>query len=206
MGIKISELPQTTQLTSDDVVPIVQSGDTKKIQAKNIITNSHNSNQTATYSSDYINNNFNKVNVQTSQTTSTTDTYSCNYIDNKIKNEYSTSTTDTYSCDYIDNKIVEGSTGYTKLPDGTLICYGVINQTTYPADEWQRHEVSLPQSYKDATYSIQLTIRHDGDGWTNIADFRADSKNNNTFNLMLHNIGSNPVKIGFSWITIGRWK
>lgn len=112
MGIKISELPQASQLTSDDVVPIVQSGETKKVSISNVITNSNNSNQTNTYSSDYINNNFNKVNVQTSQTTSTTDTYSCNYIDNKIKNEYNTSTTEGYSSNYINNKI-EGLNTYS---------------------------------------------------------------------------------------------
>lgn len=110
MGIKISELPQASQLTSDDIIPIVQSGETKKVSVTNVITNSHNSNQTNTYSSDYINNNFNKVNVQTSQTTSTTDTYSCNYIDNKIKNEYNTSTTEGYSSNYINNKIEELNT------------------------------------------------------------------------------------------------
>lgn len=110
MGIKISELPQASQLTSDDVIPIVQSGDTKKISVGNVISNSHNSNQTNTYSSDYINNNFNKVNVQTSQTTSDTDTYSCNYIDNKIKNEYNTSNTEGYSSNYINNKIEELTT------------------------------------------------------------------------------------------------
>jgi hypothetical protein len=110
MGIKISELPQASQLTSDDVVPIVQSGDTKKISVGNVISNSHNSSTAGTYSSDYINNNFNKVNVQTSQTTSTTDTYSCNYIDNKIKNEYNTNTTEGYSSNYINNKIEELTT------------------------------------------------------------------------------------------------
>jgi hypothetical protein len=114
MGIKISELPQASQLTSDDIIPIVQSGETKKVSVTNVITNSHNTNQTNTYSSDYINNNFNKVNVQTSQTTSTTDTYSCNYIDNKIKNEYNTNTTEGYSSNYINNKIEELTTYSTE--------------------------------------------------------------------------------------------
>ena len=114
MGIKISELPQASQLTSDDIIPIVQSGETKKVSVTNVITNSHNTNQANTYSSDYINNNFNKVNVQTSQTTSATDTYSCNYIDNKIKNEYNTSTTEGYSSNYINNKIEELNTYSTE--------------------------------------------------------------------------------------------
>ena len=49
MGIKISELPQASQLTSDDIIPIVQSGETKKVSVSNVITNSHNTNQAKTF-------------------------------------------------------------------------------------------------------------------------------------------------------------
>lgn len=85
MGIKISELPQTSQLTDSDVIPIVQSGDTKKIAVNNIITNSHNTSQNTTYSSNYIDSNFNKVNVINEESSSTTDTYSANYVNNVIE-------------------------------------------------------------------------------------------------------------------------
>lgn len=55
MGIKISELPQASQLTSDDLIPIVQSGETKKIGISNVIKNSHNTSENASYSCEYIN-------------------------------------------------------------------------------------------------------------------------------------------------------
>lgn len=134
MGIKISELPQTSQLTENDVLPIVQSGDTKKIQAKNIITNSHNSNQTVTYSSDYINNNFNKVDVKNTETQSTTDTYSCDYIDNKIVDYYDGDTNQAYSCNYINNqfeRITEYSTTEKRIGswiDGKPLYRKVLSQ------------------------------------------------------------------------------
>lgn len=156
MGIKISELPQASQLTSDDIIPIVQNGETKKVSISNVITNSNNSNQTNTYSSDYINNNFNKVNVQTSQTTSDTDTYSCNYIDNKIngmvvnsldgnettkapsvnvvKNRFKYSTDEIVVGEWIDGKplyrttiVLPNGTGQTTQKDFTLSDYGITN-------------------------------------------------------------------------------
>ena len=121
MGIKISELPQASSLTDSDVIPIVQSGDTKKIAVNNIISNSHNTSQNTTYSSNYIDSNFNKVNVLNEQSSSTTDTYSANFINEKIpavKTSRDTSTTDTYSCSYI-NGLFEYSTSEKRV--GTWI-------------------------------------------------------------------------------------
>lgn len=121
MGIKISELPQASALTDSDVIPIVQSGDTKKIAVNNIITNSHNTSQNTTYSSNYIDSNFNKVNVINEESSSTTDTYSANFINEKIpavKTSRDTSTTDAYSCNYV-NGLFEYSTSEQRV--GTWI-------------------------------------------------------------------------------------
>lgn len=130
MGIKISELPQASQLTSDDIIPIVQSGDTKKIPVGNVISNSHNSSTAGTYSSNYINDNFNKLIPKASYNTSSNETYSCSYVNGAIPemfNSYSTSSDDAYSCNYI-NGLNTYSTTEHRI--GTWIDGKPVYQTT----------------------------------------------------------------------------
>lgn len=135
MGIKISELPQASQLTENDVLPIVQSGDTKKISVGNVISNSHNSSTAGTYSSNYINDNFNKLIPKAIYNTSTNETYSCSYVNGAIPemfNSYSTSIGDAYSCNYI-NSLHTYSTDEQRIGtwiDGKPLYRTTIKKTT----------------------------------------------------------------------------
>lgn len=56
MGIKISELPETSELTTGNVIPVVQDNETQKIQINNIIKNTESESTTQSYSCNYINN------------------------------------------------------------------------------------------------------------------------------------------------------
>lgn len=104
--IKVTELPEASQMNNDDLLMIVQSGTNKKITKSN---------------SKFLD-------VKNTYDTSTTEPYSCSYVNNAIPalyDNYSTSDIDGYSCRYINelqpvvlyNSTTGGTTEQVNLSD-----------------------------------------------------------------------------------------
>lgn len=129
------------------------------------------------------------------------------YPDNQIHDAYSTSTTDTYTCNYINGKVIEESgDNYVKYADGTMECWGrtIFGSITGQTDKYV--PISLPQSYKDTNYNIQLTKVGGGTGYTyiveNIMNIAVDS-----FTIQGWNTTTGTSTLGgYMWSTIGKWK
>ena len=100
--------------------------------------------------------------------------------------------------------IVEGSAGYTKLPDGTLICYGVLENDTYP-NGWTQKNISLPKNYIDTNYIVLISKRAGGTNWTSTVD-RGISDTTSQAKIEIYNSNTSSATLSLNWCTIGRWK
>lgn len=211
MGIKISELPQASQLTSDDVIPIVQNGDTKKIPVGNVISNSHNSSTAGTYSSNYING---VTTPENSYNTSNNKHYSCDYINNTVKNANNSGTTNTYSCNYINGIIESGSNtngSYVKYIDGTMICYATISTTTEGVTSYYNTlsrtgniSVTFPETFIDVP-NVTITPHGNQSIGSQILTTVPMTASAFTF-WLIKTQNSTSTVCQFSYIAIGRWK
>lgn len=131
-----------------------------------------------------------------------------NIIDS-FKSEETISDTDTYNCNYI-NSIIANGTGtngyYTKFADGTMICYGVVNNVTTPAGNGASTLVTLPTSFINTDYNVSFTIVNGGAYWSNVS-ISVNSKNTSNFTLSTWNdAGYDNSNQSFSYIAIGKWK
>lgn len=108
---------------------------------------------------------------------------------------------------YIDG-IVESGNGYTKYADGTLICYGKSETAEIPYGSEYSENVTLPESYKDSNFIVNVSITSGGASWANIV-CRGGATSENTIRLIAGNYivsGSTARNIVLSYIAIGKWK
>ena len=108
---------------------------------------------------------------------------------------------------YIDG-IVESGNGYTKYADGTLICYGKSGTAEIPYGSEYSENVTLPESYKDSNFIVNVSITSGGASWANIV-CRGGATSENTIRLIAGNYivsGSTARNIVLSYIAIGKWK
>lgn len=108
---------------------------------------------------------------------------------------------------YIDG-IVESGNDYTKYADGTLICYGKSETAEIPYGSEYSENVTLPESYKDSNFIVNVSITSGGASWANIV-CRGGATSENTIRLIAGNYivsGSTARNIVLSYIAIGKWK
>lgn len=132
-----------------------------------------------------------------------------NAIAEQINTQNTTSDSETYSCNYINGIVESGNNAngyYVKFIDGTLICYGVVNNITTPANDGISTLITLPTSFINTNYNVSFTIVNGGAYWANVSS-SVNSKNANNFKMYTWNeAGSDNSDQSFSYIAIGRWK
>ena len=58
------------------------------------------------------------------------------------------------------------STNYTKMSDGTLICYGGLTVPQLTPSNYARIDITFPVAFKDANYKVSLTVGGSVSFWT----------------------------------------
>ncbi len=98
----------------------------------------------------------------------------------------------------------EGGSGYCKLPDGTLICYGVAGG--YHDGTMNTITVTFPMEFIDANYAMVAT----GSFWSDAGSYRGVnctvSGKTTTQAVIYQNNTTNRWTHKCEWIAIGRWK
>lgn len=123
---------------------------------------------------------------------------------NKIENQLEQNTND------ISNLVQYGSTGanssYTKLSDGTLICYGRTEAKDCAANTATTFNVSFAYPFVNNNYSIALSRRSGGNNYIS-AEERTAGVATGGFYVYAWN-GSSAVAsaLQYDYIAIGRWK
>lgn len=113
-----------------------------------------------------------------------------------------------------DVKSIEGA-DYVKMPNGTLIQWGIINHIFFNTKEQKTVSYNLPVPFKDTNYSITANLKDSlrgyQEGTPNLVDPRAEY--NDKFQIMYtvntpYNIPDDPDTIGNTvyWQAIGKWK
>ena len=132
-----------------------------------------------------------------------------NAIAEQINTQNTTSDSETYSCNYINGIVESGNNAngyYVKFIDGTLICYGVVNNITTPANDGISTLITLPTSFINTNYNVSFTIVNGGAYWSNVS-ISVNSKNTSNFTLSTRNdAGYDNSNQSFSYIAIGKWK
>ena len=107
----------------------------------------------------------------------------------------------------IDNKITGGN-GYTKLDDGTLICYGKTPSVNINASSEVEIDINLPQSYVDTNYQVLANINSGGTNWAGGPAIKSTSYTTSQAKIIAGNYISNSQiqNVVFNYITIGKWK
>ena len=106
------------------------------------------------------------------------------------------------------NNVAQNGTGYLKLADGTLICYGKTVSTNIPTNAEFSDTITLPHSYLTNDFIVNASITSGGAGWANII-CRGGSLSENTIRIIAGNYIKGSVEaqnIIISYITIGKWK
>ena len=123
---------------------------------------------------------------------------------NKIENQLEQNTND------ISSLVQNGSTGtnssYTKLSDGTLICYGRTDQKDCAANTATTFDVSFAHSFVNNNYSVALSRRNGGNNYIS-AEERTTNTATSGFTVYAWN-GSSTVAsaLQYDYVAIGRWK
>lgn len=95
---------------------------------------------------------------------------------------------------------------YIKFFDGTLICYGVVNNITTPANDGTSTLITLPISFINTNYNVSFTTVNGTAYWASVST-SVNSKNTNNFRMSTWNeAGSDNSNQSFSYIAIGKWK
>lgn len=105
-------------------------------------------------------------------------------------------------------ELITNGSGYIKYADGTLICYGKSETAEIPYGSEYSENVTLPESYKDNNFIVNVSITSGGASWANVI-CRGGSTSENTIRLIAGNYivsGSTARNIVLSYITIGKWK
>lgn len=105
--------------------------------------------------------------------------------------------------------IPDASTGYTYMPDGTLIQWG--QDGAYAAGTTKDTEVTFPKSFVDLNYAVSCITRLSGTDYTNYDGItyciHRESVSKCTVHQKVAVAGpSGTIVREFSWIAIGRWK
>lgn len=106
------------------------------------------------------------------------------------------------------NNIATGESGYLKLAEGTLICYGKTQSANINQNNEYQESITLPQNYLSSNFITIVSLASGGAGWANVI-CRGDSTSSNTINVTAGNYitgSSTAQNIIVSYITIGRWK
>ena len=132
--------------------------------------------------------------VSTSSTNGVENQAITNYVDGEISDLK----------DYVDESIISSS-DYIKLPDGTLIVYGISDTITFASQDSNFYTVNFPISFINTNYSVNITIHEEFPYWTKIScsdkDRAVDSIRVGGFN---DHTSSLQGKVDY--IIIGRWK
>lgn len=129
------------------------------------------------------------------------------YPKNQIHDAYNMSTTDTYSCNYINNITIEESgDNYVKYGNGTMECWGTVDFGSINGTTGKTISVSLPKSYSNTDYNIQLTKVARGNDYTFIIESLTEIEKNK-FNILGWNNRSETSTVDkYKWRTFGYWK
>ena len=106
------------------------------------------------------------------------------------------------------SNMIENGNGYTKYADGTLICYGKSKAAEIPYGSEYEEIITLPESYKDDNFIVNVSITSGGASWANVI-CRGGATSENTARIIAGNYivsGSTARDIVLSYITIGKWK
>lgn len=132
-----------------------------------------------------------------------------NAIAEQINTQNTTSDSETYSCNYINGIVESGNNAngyYVKFIDGTLICYGVVNNITTPANDGISTLITLPISFINTNYNVSFTIVNGGAYWASV-NISMNNKNTSNFRMSTWNeAGSDNTNQSYSYIAIGKWK
>ena len=117
---------------------------------------------------------------------------------NAVKNALGNSFISTGSNEY-GTYIKFGSTS------GFMICYGRTNSKNIASGSSGEWQITLPQSYANANYSIFLT-KKDGGAYFAQATERSAPGSVNKFTIYSWNDGGGTAQsVGYDWMTIGSW-
>lgn len=106
------------------------------------------------------------------------------------------------------NNMLVGNTGYLKLDDGTLICYGKTDTFNINYGEGVNKDIQLPMEFIDTNYIVTCSITSGGGLWANGVEFRGAPLTTDTVRLIAGNYisGGTAQAIQGAFIAIGRWK
>ena len=103
------------------------------------------------------------------------------------------------------------STTYTKMSDGTLICYGTIScPKASPATDYQV-SATFPQAFVNTSYRVSLTKASHINYYASIEEV-IQSKTTTKFTVNFYNTeaagsgNTTPSALVYDYIAIGRWK
>ena len=105
------------------------------------------------------------------------------------------------------NSLVSNGSGYTKLPDGTLICYGTLVVPSVSANSGKEITVTLPLAFKDTNYYVTICHRYNVAYWS----WLAITTNSRTASVVRFGLWNNSgsgatAEMALDYIAIGRWK
>lgn len=106
------------------------------------------------------------------------------------------------------SRMITNGTGYVKMSDGTLICYGKLAAVDVTAGTTNTRYITLPQEYVDTNFVCTCSINDSSAYWANGLAIRGRSDTTTTIKIDIGNYlaGNTATNIQVGYITIGKWK
>ena len=97
----------------------------------------------------------------------------------------------------------ESGTYYCKMPDGTLICWGIAYSTSAPSGSVSSKSVDFPTSFTSTNTTVTVAPET---SLANNVHCTANGLSKTGFTLnVYHNLGS-ATNLTTRWMAVGRWK
>ncbi len=106
------------------------------------------------------------------------------------------------------SRMITNGTGYVKMSDGTLICYGKLAAVDVTAETTNTRYITLPQEYVDTNFACVCSINGSSAYWANGLAIRGRADTTSTIRVDIGNYlaGNTATNIQVGYITIGKWK
>lgn len=98
---------------------------------------------------------------------------------------------------------IEDGDGYIKMPNGVLICWGIINIASLAANSYTEAHITFPMVFLSFPALVAIPL-----AWTDPNQLTCIVKSQFTSNgdLRVGNNGAAMDNVKYNWIAIGRWK
>ena len=102
---------------------------------------------------------------------------------------------------------ITSGTNYTKMSDGTLICYGTFTVPAISGSSGSFTSVNFSSTFVDTSYRASFTPSAGGNYWSWIA-VKVQTKRTSGMDIEYYNnaSGGTSVAVTFDYIIIGKWK